>query len=116
MTGTGNRGAPSGSYAVIRRRRLGPVFNGRLVVGPSSIRLEGSTPGRSRTQAVESPFDLVESASVLRDRSARLRSLPTLTLGLRGSAPLQIAVVGGAGRLRELAAIVTARLVEPAVA
>jgi hypothetical protein len=116
MTATANTAASAGSYAVIWRRRLGPVFNGRLVLAESSIQLDGTAPGSSRTQVVEIPFDLVESAEVIRDRSSRLRSLPTLTLVLQGSAPLQIAVVGGAGRLRELAAAVTARLVEPTAA
>ncbi|HEX2505616.1 MAG TPA: hypothetical protein VHK22_05350 [Gaiellaceae bacterium] len=109
-------GAAHPSYPVIWRRNGGPVYSGRLDVEEDRIRLSGTRPGQSRALRMEIPISVLTSASVSRDRAARLRGLPTLTLELRDSAAVQVAVVAGAGRLQELAAILGAHILAPEAA
>jgi hypothetical protein len=104
------------SYAVIWRRRKGPQFAGRLELTDSALRLEGLAPGHSRSSFTEIPIELVESATVTREQGSRLRNLPTLTLAIQGAAPIQVATVDGPGKLSELAARLTSRLVGPEAA
>jgi hypothetical protein len=86
------------------------------VLDDGALRMEGTAPGRLRALLGQIPFDLIESATVTSDRKARLRGLPTLTLEVRGATPIQIATIDGPGKLSELAARMTSRLLSKAVA
>ena len=100
------------SYAVIWRRPKGPIYAGRVELEQSTVRFEGTSPGRARGHVGTIPIEAIQSATVSRDRGSRLRDLPTLILELRGAAPIQVAAVDGPGKLLELTERVTAKLVQ----
>jgi len=88
------------SYAVLWQDGDGPVSAGKLVLGPTSLRLEtGSGPGRASSKVIRyEELTSVASAAL----SDRIRSRPTAVIGRSRSDRLSIAAVDGMGSGREI--------------
>ena len=88
------------SYAVIWRDGGGPVSAGKLVLGPTSLRLDtGRGPGRASSKVIRYS-DLTGVAHAL--PVDRIRSQPTAVLSRRASNGVSIAAVDGMGSVREI--------------
>jgi hypothetical protein len=85
------------SYAVVWSNN-GATRCGRLELLRDRFELHG------RERPFSIPYAELTSASIARGDRDRLRGLPVLVLGRRGSAPVRIASLEGAGALHELAA------------
>jgi hypothetical protein len=94
-------------YAVVWSENDGPVYAGRLDVGPRSLRLAGSASEarRSRRQLF---YRELTDVHVERRSQARLAGRPTLAFELPGGRLLRIASIDGAGSLHELDELVAA--------
>jgi hypothetical protein len=88
------------SYAVLWREGEGPVSAGKLVLGPTSLRLDTGS-GRNRTSSKVLRY--ADLASVERARPAdRIRSRPTVVVNGIGKGSLSIAAFDGVGSIREI--------------
>jgi hypothetical protein len=88
------------SYAVLWRDGGGPVSAGKLVLGPTSLRLDtGRGPGRASSKVIRYS-DLTGVAHAL--PVDRIRSQPTAVLSRRASNGVSIAAVDGMGSVREI--------------
>jgi hypothetical protein len=97
------------SYAVLWRDGDGPISAGKLVLGPTSLRLEaGSGPGRASSKVVRYA-DLTGVAQAV--PSDRIRSQPTAILSRSTREGLSIAAVDGMGSVREIVERLTGWLV-----
>jgi hypothetical protein len=88
------------SYAVLWREGDGPVSAGKLVLGPTSLRLDtGSGRGRTSSKVLR----YTDLTSVERARPAeRIRSRPTAVVNGVGESSLSIAAFDGVGSIREI--------------
>lgn len=92
----------SPSYAVTWREPRGPVFAGKLELGPAQLRLEGASPhGRRSTQSLR--YDDLVSVRVARGSDDRVDGRPVVLVERRNGGPLRIASVGGVGLIAEVA-------------
>jgi len=88
------------SYAVLWRDGDGPVSAGKLVLGPTSLRLEtGRGPGRASSKVIRYA-DLTGVAHAL--PVDRIRSQPTAVLSRSARDGLSIAAVDGLGSVHEI--------------
>jgi len=96
------------SYAVLWRDGDGPVSAGKLVLGPTSLRLEtGSGPGRASSKVIRyAELTSVENAAP----ADRIRSRPTAVVDRSRRDRLSIAAVDGMGSVREIVERLTGRL------
>jgi hypothetical protein len=96
------------SYAVLWREGDGPVSAGKLVLGPTSLRLEtGSARSRASSTVLRyAEFETVENAAL----ADRIRSQPTALVTRSGMERLAIAAVDGMGSVREIVERLTAQL------
>jgi hypothetical protein len=101
------------SYAVLWREGDGPVSAGKLVLGPTSLRLDtGSGRGRSSSKVLR----YADLASVERATPAeRIRSRPTAVVNGIGKGSLSIAAFDGMGSVREIVDQLAGQLVPKAV-
>ena len=90
----------SKSYAVLWCEGDGPVSAGKLVLGPTSLRLDsGSAPSRASSKVIR----YADVASVEQARpSDRIRSRPTAVVSRVGRGSLSIAAIDGVGSIREI--------------
>ena len=96
------------SYAVLWRDGDGPVSAGKLVLGPTSLRLEtGSGPVRTSSKVIHYA-DLTGVANAA--PADRIRSQPTAVLDRNDRERLSIAAVEGMGSGREIVERLTSRL------
>jgi hypothetical protein len=96
------------SYAVLWRDGDGPVSAGKLVLGPTSLRLEtGSGPVRTSSKVIRYA-DLTGVANAV--PADRIRSRPTAVLDRSDRERLSIATVDGMGSGREIVERLTSRL------
>jgi hypothetical protein len=97
------------SYAVLWRDGDGPVSAGKLVLGPTSLRLEtGRGPGRASSKVIRYA-DLTGVAHAL--PVDRIRSQPTAVLSRSARDGLSIAAVDGLGSVHEIVERLTGWLV-----
>lgn len=96
------------SYAVLWRDGDGPISAGKLVLGPTSLRLEtGSGSGRASSKVIR----YAELTSVANAALAdRIRSRPTAVVDRSRRDRLSIAAVDGMGSVREIVERLTGRL------
>jgi hypothetical protein len=88
------------SYAVLWRAGDGPVNAGKLVLGPTSLRLDtGSGSGRASSKVIRYA-DLTSVAHAV--PVDRIRSQPTAVLSRSTRHGLSIAAVDGMGSVREI--------------
>ena len=89
------------SYAVIWRTGEGPVRPGKLVLGPTSFRLETGKPGgRSTTEGIR----YADLASVEKAPSSqRIHGRPTTLVRRLEREPVAIAALDGPGSAHEIA-------------
>ncbi|HEY7197517.1 MAG TPA: hypothetical protein VH306_10035 [Gaiellaceae bacterium] len=97
------------SYGIIWRRRDERVYAGRLEIGECTLRILGSAP-RRHARVEEIPLSEIVAVGSVRDRTHRLRELPSVVIHLREGAPIFVATVDATARSRELAATLGARL------
>jgi hypothetical protein len=97
----------SRAYAVVWSEN-GSTASGRLESLADRFELEG------RGQRLSIPFGELESASIARGQTDRLRGLPVLELDRAGRPPVRIASLEGTATLHELHAQV-GRASEPSV-
>ena len=101
------------SYAVLWRDGGGPVSAGKLVLGPTSLRLDtGRGPGRASSKVIRYS-DLTGVAHAL--PVDRIRSQPTVVLSRRKRDGVSIAAVDGMGSVREIVEQLTGSLVPRAM-
>jgi len=96
------------SYAVLWQDGDGPISAGKLVLGPTSLRLEtGSGAGRASSKVIryEELTNVVNAAP-----SDRIRSRPTAVIGRSRRDRLCIAAVDGMGSGREIVERLTSQL------
>ena len=96
------------SYAVLWRDGDGPISAGKLVLGPTSLRLEaGSSPGRASSKVIR----YAELTGVANAAPAdRIRSRPTAVVDRSRRDRLSMAAVDGMGSVREIVERLTAQL------
>jgi hypothetical protein len=96
------------SYAVLWREGDGSVSVGKLVLGPTSLRLE---TGAGRSRVSSKVLRYAELATVENAAPAdRIRSRPTALVTRGGRDRLAIAAVDGMGTVREIVERLTAQL------
>ena len=102
------------SYAVLWREGDGPVSAGKLVLGPTSLRLDTGS-GRDRTSSTGLRYADVASVEIggLADR---IRFCPTAVVSRIGRGTLSIAAIDGTGSVRVIVEQLTVRLVPRATA
>ena len=96
------------SYAVLWQDGDGPISAGKLVLGPTSFRLEtGSGAGRASSKVIryQELTDVANAAP-----SDRIRSRPTAVIGRSRRDRLSIAAVDGMGSGREIVERLTSQL------
>jgi hypothetical protein len=91
-------------FPVVWCEESGPTYAGSLVLGPSSLILDGAVGGAR--SIVELPYDELEHVRMARRPDARLRGGPTLHVDAAGRR-LRIAVVSEAGAMSEVADALT---------
>ena len=91
-------------YPVVWCEDSGPTYAGSLVLGPSSLTLDGSVAGDR--SVVELPYDELERVRMAGARGERVSGRPTLLVGVRGRS-LRIAAVNETGVMAELADALT---------
>jgi hypothetical protein len=96
------------SYAVLWREGEGPVSAGKLVLGPTSLRLDA---GAGRTRSTSRVLHYSEPATVgMAALADRIRSRPTAVVERNERDRLTIAVLDGMGSTREIVEQLAARL------
>lgn len=96
------------SYAVLWQEGNGPVSAGKLVLGPTSLRLEA---GAGHTRSTSRVLRYAELASVGKAAPAeRIRSQPTAVVERDERDRLAIAALDGMGSVREIVEQLAARL------
>jgi hypothetical protein len=90
------------SYAVIWREAAGPLWAGKLVLGPTELRLESGAPrGRLATRTLR--YADLSAVETTRLPEERIHGRPTVLVKRTGKAPLAIATVESPGSLHEVA-------------
>jgi hypothetical protein len=84
------------TYAVVWQEPGGPVFAGKLALGPGRLVLGGSGPGGSLA-SFGIPYGDLASVRVGRTPEERLNGLACLVLERRGGPPISIGPVSGTG-------------------
>jgi hypothetical protein len=96
------------SLAVVWNRRRGETpAVGKLELLDDCLRLDGRQNGSRFVHSI--PFDEIDDVHVARAEE-RVGGRPTLVVGRRLQAPLQLAVVGGVGLIGDLAAELTSHV------
>ena len=90
------------SYAVTWCEGDGPIRAGKLVLGATSVRLEGGT-ARRRLSEERILYSRLSKVATARRPQERIGGRPTLVLERQGRPLLAIACVDGLGCLREVA-------------
>jgi len=90
------------SYAVTWREGDGQVRAGKLMLGGTSLRLEGGT-ARSRLSEESILYARLSKVGITRSPEERIGGSPTLVLERPGRPSLAIACIDGLGCLREVA-------------
>ena len=90
------------SYAVTWREGDGQVRAGKLMLGATSLRLEGGT-ARGRLSEERILYGRLSKVGTARRPEERIGGRPTLVLERPGRPSLAIACVDGLGCLREVA-------------
>jgi hypothetical protein len=97
------------SYAVLWQEGDGGVSAGKLLLCPSSLRLESGS-GSGRTTARVFRYDELTDVETARPAD-RLRARPTVLVKRDGKERLAIAAVDGLGSVREIVERLTAQMV-----
>ena len=91
-------------YPVVWCEKSGPTYAGSLVLGPSSLTLDGAVGGARNV--VELPYSRLVRVRMASGHGERLRGQPTLVVDTTRSS-LRIAAFGGAGVMNEVADALT---------
>jgi hypothetical protein len=91
-------------YPVVWCEDAGPMYAGSLVLGPSSLTLDGSVAGARHV--LELPYDELMRVRMAGERGERVRGRPTLLVGAAGH-NVRIAVVSETGVMAEVADALT---------
>jgi hypothetical protein len=102
------------SYAVLWQEGDGAVSAGKLLLGPSSLRLESGI-GSGRTTARVFRYDDLTGVEMARPTD-RIRSSPTVLVRRKEKERLGIAAVDGMGSVREIVERLTAHMAPKAAA
>jgi len=94
----------SARYPVVWCEKSGPTYAGSLVLGPSSLTLDGAVGGARNV--VELLYNQLVRVRMASGRGERMRGQPTLVVDTNGRS-LRIAAVGGAGVMSEVADALT---------
>lgn len=90
------------SYAVVWREEGGPLYAGKLELGPDVLRVQGSSPeGLVASRTIEYP-ELV-GVRIGRGRDDGINGRPSVVLDRGTGRPISIAAVSGVGVVHELA-------------
>ncbi len=88
------------SYAVIWREAGGRIYAGKLELGPTALRLRGSSEGFLGQTSI--PYGDILGVRLGRSPSDRLNGSPTVILDRRAAPAISIAAVNGVGVIGEL--------------
>ena len=93
------------AYAVTWHEGARPVYAGRLELGPSFFRFEGSGPrGRLLSQLLY--FRDLAAVRIGRAPEERIAGRPAIVIERRSGPPVHVATLGGPGTLQELASLI----------
>jgi hypothetical protein len=90
------------SYAVIWREPAGPLRAGKLILGPTELRLESGAP-RGRLSARTLRYADLSGVEMSSRPEERIHGGPTVLVKRTGQATLALATVGSPGSLHEVA-------------
>lgn len=90
------------SYALVWREEGGPLYAGKLELGPDALRVQGSSPeGLVASRAIA--YAKLIGVRIGRAPTDRINGRPSLVLDRGAGRPISIAAVSGAGVVHEVA-------------